>query len=103
MKLIHHPDRDAIALENVLYALGDPVRLEIVKRLANQGEQPCSSLDCKIAKSTMSNHFRILRESGVIYSRREGTQYINTLRLEDLEARFPGLMTVVLQSLSSTT
>ncbi len=98
MRLLHHPDRKNISLPCVLYALGDPVRLEIVKRLAEKGEQSCAALDCLIAKSTMSHHFRILRESGVLYCRKEGTQHINSLRREDLDALFPGLLDAVLQS-----
>ena len=95
---MHHPDRKDISLPNVLYALGDPVRLEIVQRLATKGEQSCTALDCLIAKSTMSHHFRILRESGVLYCRKEGTQHINSLRRADLDALFPGLLVAVLQS-----
>lgn len=97
MRLPYHPDRNTISLANVLYALGDPVRLEIVKRLATMGEQPCGALDFAIAKSTMSHHFKILRESGVIYCRKEGTQHMNSLRREDLDARFPGLLDAVLK------
>jgi DNA-binding transcriptional ArsR family regulator len=97
MRLLHHPDRKDIALPCVLHALGDPVRLEIVRRLAAAGEQHCVALDFPIAKSTMSNHFRILRESGIIYSRKEGTCQYNSLRREDLEACFPGLLDAVLK------
>jgi DNA-binding transcriptional ArsR family regulator len=109
MRLLYHPDRKDISLAGVLYALGDPVRLAIVKRLAASGELPCCALDCAIAdttslspkpiaKSTMSHHFRILRESGVLYSRKEGTQLINSLRRHDLDELFPGLLDAVLQS-----
>lgn len=98
MRLLHHPDKKDISLPNVLYALGDPVRLEIVKRLAQKGEQPCAALDVLIAKSTMSYHFRILRESGVLYCRKEGTQHMNSLRRDDLDALFPGLLDIVLKS-----
>ncbi|WP_019499206.1 ArsR/SmtB family transcription factor [Pseudanabaena sp. PCC 6802] len=109
MRLLYHPDRKDISLAGVLYALGDPVRLEIVKRLSTSGELPCCALDCAIAdntsispkpiaKSTMSHHFKILRESGVVYSRKEGTQLINSLRRSDLDALFPGLLNAVLQS-----
>jgi len=98
MRLVHHPEPEALTLAGVLYALGDPARLEIVKRLATQGELCCSALDCSIAKSTMSHHFRILREAGVLHTRKEGTQHINSLRREDLEARFPGLLAAVLQA-----
>jgi DNA-binding transcriptional ArsR family regulator len=109
MRLLYHPDQKDISLAGVLYALGDPVRLEIVKRLAAGGELPCCALDCAIAseesssprliaKSTMSHHFRVLRESGVLYARKEGTQHINSLRRNDLDMLFPGLLDSVLRS-----
>jgi DNA-binding transcriptional ArsR family regulator len=98
MRPLYHPDCKDLTLAGVLYALGDPVRLEIIRRLATEGELCCNALDCAIAKSTMSHHFKILRESGVVYSRKEGTQHINTLRRDDLETRFPGLLSAVLQS-----
>jgi DNA-binding transcriptional ArsR family regulator len=98
MRLLYHPDRKDISLAGVLYALGDPVRLEIVRLLAMKGEQPCAAFDFSIAKSTMSHHFRVLRESGVLYCRKEGTQHINSLRRDDLDALFPGLLDAVLQA-----
>lgn len=98
MRLLYHPDSKDISLVGVLYALGDPVRLEIVKRLAVEGELPCGSLDLSVAKSTLSHHLKLLRESGVLYCRKEGTQHINSLRRQDLELRFPGLLETVLQS-----
>ncbi len=106
MRLIQHPEPDRISLPDVLYALGDPVRLEIVRRLAAGGEQPCAcvcaGVDAKIAKSTMSHHFRILRAAGVIFTRKEGTQLLNSLRQEDLERLFPGLLAVVVGSTTAT-
>ena len=98
MRLLHHPDRKDISLAGVLYALGDPVRLEIVKRLAAKGDQPCAAFDLAIAKSTMSHHFRVLREAGVIVCRKQGTQHLNSLRTDDLDTLFPGLLDVVLQA-----
>lgn len=101
MKFLYHPDRKDITLPGVLYALGDPVRLEVVRLLATKGERCCGDFDFAIAKSTMSNHFKILRESGVVLSRKEGTQHINRLRREDLEVLFPGLLDAVLRSADS--
>lgn len=98
MRPIYHPDRRDISLPGVLYALGDPVRLEIIKRLAASGELTCAALEVPIAKSTLSHHFRILRESGVLYCRKEGTQHFNSLRREDLDALFPGLLDTILQA-----
>ena len=92
MRELFHPDISQVSLASLLYALGDPVRLEIVRRLAVQGEQPCASLCCGVAKSTLSHHFKILREAGVVFSRKEGTQRLNSLRRAELDVRFPGLM-----------
>ncbi|MEL6247904.1 MAG: helix-turn-helix transcriptional regulator [Cyanobacteria bacterium J06554_6] len=102
MRPIYHPERDQITLAGVLYALGDPVRLEIVRRLADQGEQPCRDCGGAIAKSTLSHHFKILRESGVIQSQKVGTQHLNSLREADLEACFPGLLRTILSALPQT-
>lgn len=103
MRLIQHPNPEQISIADVLYALGDPVRLEIVRRLAVGGEQPCACLcagvDAKIAKSTMSHHFRILRAAGVISTRKEGTQLLNSLRRKDLDGLFPGLLDVVVRAI----
>ena len=98
MKLLYHPDCSQISLAGVLYALGDPVRLQIVQQLAADGELTCNAFDCDVAKSTLSHHFKILRESGVLYSRKEGTQHINSLRRDELQELFPGLLDAVLQA-----
>ena len=98
MRPVYHPDRKDITLAGVLYALGDPIRLEIVKLLATQGELPCAAFELSVAKSTMSHHFKLLREAGILYCRKQGTQHMNSLRCEDLEACYPGLLDTVLKS-----
>ena len=98
MRFLYHPDQKHISLAGVLYALGDPLRLEIVRRLATKGEHCCADFDFAIAKSTMSNHFKILRKSGVVLTRKEGTHHINILRREDLEVLFPGLLDAILKA-----
>ena len=86
-----------LELTEVLGALSDPVRLEIVRQLAaDQEERTCGSFGLPIAKSTATHHFRVLREAGVIASREEGTRKFNRLRRDDLEARFPGLLDAIL-------
>ncbi len=97
MKTLHHPDKKDLQLTSVLYALSDPVRLQIVTSLCAQSDQPCGTLELPVAKSTASHHFKVLRESGVIHVRQEGTQRCMTLRREDLDARFPGLLDAVLE------
>jgi DNA-binding transcriptional ArsR family regulator len=96
-----HPRRAEIELGAVLHALSDPVRLRIVAALAAaDGEHTCGSFDLPVTKSTCTHHFKILREAGVIQQRREGTARLNTLRSDDLEARFPGLLATILEAAS---
>ena len=98
MRLPNHPAAADISLIRVLHALSDPARLSIVTTLATQGPLACGALNLSIAKSTASHHFRVLREAGVIQMQAEGTQFINSLRRDDLHSRFPGLLDVILQS-----
>ena len=87
-----HPARDELELAAVLHALSDPIRLRIVRGLAEEGERSCGSFDVPVTKSTCTHHFKVLREAGVIRQRQEGTARLNTLRRDDLDARFPGLL-----------
>src|SRR6202048_2183788 len=93
-----HPERAEIELAAVLHALSDPVRLLIVAGLAERAERSCKSFDLPVVKSTCTHHFRVLREAGVIHQRQEGTTRLNSLRREDLERRFPGLLDSVLKA-----
>jgi len=96
---LHHPDRDEIELAGVLHALSDPHRLEIVRTLAEDSEpRPCGTMELGLSKSTMTHHFRTLRETGVIEQHRDGTARLTSLRRDDLDARFPGLLDAVLTS-----
>ena len=84
-------------LATVLQALSDPVRLRIVAALADDGgEHSCGSFELPVTKSTCSHHFKVLREAGVISQRPQGTARLNTLRREELDGRFPGLLDSVL-------
>jgi DNA-binding transcriptional ArsR family regulator len=91
-----HPGRAEIELAAVLHALSDPMRLRIVAALAAGDERTCKSFELPVVKSTCTHHFRVLREAGVIRQRQEGTARLNSLRREDLEACFPGLLAAVL-------
>ncbi|WP_395490640.1 ArsR/SmtB family transcription factor [Cedecea davisae] len=95
--IANHPEREQIRLENVLFALGNPLRLEIVKSLADGVELSCGALRKDVAKSTMTHHWRVLRDSGVIWQRPQGRENLISLRREDLDARFPGLLETLLR------
>jgi DNA-binding transcriptional ArsR family regulator len=97
MRTYNHPDPEDFALERVFHALSDPVRLGIVLHLARVKEATCGELDGGRPKSSMSPHFRILREAGLVQTRVEGTMHQNTLRRAELDARFPGLMAAVIK------
>lgn len=90
-------------LHEVLAALGDPVRLDIVRQLAARGEVPCGGFEFDLAKSTLSHHFKVLREAGVVGARSEGTSLINYLEREAIDRRFPGLLDGVLSALPAKT
>ena len=91
------PAKKELQLTAVLYALSDEVRLGIVRQLAKKGEQPCGVFEVDRPKSSLSHHFRVLRESGVVATRKDGKLLMNSLRREDLEARFPGLLKAILK------
>jgi DNA-binding transcriptional ArsR family regulator len=94
----YHPARDDISLPTVLYALSDPVRLRMVRAMAESGEKACGTFGIPLAKATVSHHIKVLRDAGVIWTRHEGTLHLNTLRRDDLEARFPGLLDAILNA-----
>ena len=96
MRAYKHPDPESFELERILYALSDPVRLEIVRQLAGVAEATCGELDGGRPKSSVSHHFRVLRDSGLVHTRNVGTTHMNSLRGEELDARFPGLLSAIL-------
>jgi DNA-binding transcriptional ArsR family regulator len=93
---LHHPTVREIDLTRVLFALSDPTRLTIVRELAAADDQPCGSFPVTVSKSTLSQHFAVLRDAGVIRTRVDGTQRFQTLRRAELDKRFPGLLDAVL-------
>jgi DNA-binding transcriptional ArsR family regulator len=98
---IPHPSRAEMTLEGVLHALSDPIRLEIVRMAAQADSQPCNAFIERIPKSTMSHHWKVLREAGVIRQTQHGVQRLNSLRRKDLDARFPGLLDAILNAPSA--
>ena len=96
MRTIHHPAIEHVTLSQVLHALSDPIRLSVVRQLVMAGEATCSALDCGRPKSSMSHHFRVLREAGLVRTRTDGPAHRNELRRSEIDRLFPGLLTAVL-------
>ncbi len=97
----HHPSRAELELPGVLHALSDPARLEIVQRLAQGDEPSCGMFELGLSKATLSHHFRVLREAGLVRTRPDGRKRLLSLRDDDLNACFPGLLDAVLSRKSS--
>jgi DNA-binding transcriptional ArsR family regulator len=100
---LSHPNMDDVTVAGILYALADPVRLAIVNELlyAECGvscTETAHRLAMPMPKSTCSQHYRILREAGVIRSERKGVQLTSHVRWRELEARFPGLLRSILEA-----
>ncbi|MEU1962299.1 helix-turn-helix domain-containing protein [Nocardia sp. NPDC019304] len=96
--MLPEPDRADLRLDHVLAALSDPLRLTMVRRLlldSPDTDRPCSWFGIDRPKSTLTHHFRVLREAGVTRQRRYGLERRSQVRVEDLEARFPGLLDLV--------
>lgn len=103
MKPLFHPSVEDLTVESILHALSDPVRVAICAKLIG-GDCPysCSNFlkidEKEIPKSTLSQHFRALREAGLIRSERRGVEMLNTSRVPEIERRFPGLIAPILNA-----
>ncbi|MEU4769232.1 helix-turn-helix domain-containing protein [Actinosynnema sp. NPDC023794] len=98
MPNLDEPERSAIELGAVLHALSDATRLAVVRQIESDGERLCGALMVEVAKSTLSQHLRVLREAGITRTRARGNQRWVSLRRDDLDELFPGLLDVVLRA-----
>jgi DNA-binding transcriptional ArsR family regulator len=95
---LSHPDVSSVEVDDVLRALADPTRRRILRLLIAEGDRPCGTFGLPVAASTLSHHLRTLRNAGILRQYDDGRQRMNTLRLDELEARFPGLVRTVLDA-----
>lgn len=103
MRSLFHPAMDDVRLEAILHALSDPVRVSIFAEISCKGSvQTCSAFasvgDRVIPKSSLSQHFKVLREAGLIHSERHGVEMCNATRFAEVEERFPGLLPAILEA-----
>lgn len=96
MRQMEHPDLADATLEGALSALGDPIRLSVIRVLADGQEHLQGDFDVPVSTSTLSHHMKTLRQAGLAQSRPEGTRCFVSLRPE-FDERFPGLLASVLQ------
>ncbi len=96
MRTVAHPALGEVELPEALHALSDPVRLEIIRTLARDGECPCGSFGVQVSKSTLSHHLKVLRQAGLTETRPDGTLRLISLRREEFDERFPELLGSVL-------
>src|SRR5580658_1834092 len=97
MRALLHPSVEDVSVETVLHALSDPVRVAIFAQIAaSSAKQTCSDFlvvrEQVVPKSTLSQHFKVLREAGLIRSERHGVEMHNTSRCAEIDKRFPGLI-----------
>src|SRR5438270_7959733 len=103
MRPLFHPSIEEVTVEGILHALSDPVRVAMYADIvAQECPQSCSNFlrvsDKAIPKSTLSQHFKILREAGLIRSERHGVEMRNISRCTELEQRFPGLIRAIVRA-----
>ena len=103
MRPLFHPSIEDITVEGILHALSDPIRVAIFADLVSQEcPQNCSTFltvsDKTIPKSTLSQHFRALREAGLIRGERRGVEVHNTSRFAEIEQRFPGMIRAIVNA-----
>ena len=93
---VDEPANERLSLTDVLHALSDPTRIAVVAQLDRVGEMSCGCLTVSVAKSTLSQHLRVLREAGVTHTRPDGNQRWLSVRRHTLDAQFPNLLDAVL-------
>jgi DNA-binding transcriptional ArsR family regulator len=103
MRPLVHPSIEEITVEGILHALSDPVRVAIFAEIvASDRSRNCSNFlkvsERNIPKSTLSQHFKILREAGLIRGERRGVEMQNTSRCSEIDARFPGLIAAIVKA-----
>ena len=98
MAEFEHPPIESLGVTVVLFALSDPARLAIVRQLSSSAaEATCQSVALDMPKSTRSHHLRVLREAGIVHMTPRGREKVLTLRRDELEGRWPGLLGAVLE------
>lgn len=97
MKKSYSHNLKKMPLSTIFDALSDPVRLDVMIFLLKENEITCGECKSSVAKSTMSHHFKVLREAGLIQKREEGTTHYLSVRRDEIDARIPGLLAMLMK------
>lgn len=100
---LEHPAMAEVTVSSVLHALSDRTRVSIVRELLASDEMACGTFHVDVSASTLSHHFKVLRESGIIRQREAGRHRMTTLRLDELNERFPSLIPAILAEYAAET
>ncbi|WP_374213007.1 ArsR/SmtB family transcription factor [Crossiella sp. SN42] len=95
-----HPEVAEMELRSVLSALADDHRRLVIVTLLGEPEdteRTCLSFGLPVSKSTLTHHFRVLREAGLVRQVDRGNSRKVRLRRNDIEERFPGLLALLAQ------
>lgn len=94
-----HTHPDEVSVLTALSALADPVRIQLIRELAGSADwaRTCGSFDVPVGKAALSHHLSVLRGAGLVEQRDEGPRRVNRLRRQEFDARFPGLLDLVLR------
>jgi DNA-binding transcriptional ArsR family regulator len=94
MSPLVHPAIEEVELTTVLQALADPVRLRLVTQLLDGEPRSCApeAWHVDVHKSTLSHHYKVLREAGLTRTNVHGRNRSVQLRRAELDERFPGLL-----------
>ncbi|MHA5053226.1 ArsR/SmtB family transcription factor [Streptomyces sp. SD15] len=94
-----HTDPEDVSVLTALSAVADPVRIKLIRELAGSSDwtRSCGSFDVPVGKAALSHHFSVLRGAGLVEQRDQGPKRVNRLRREEFEARFPGLLDLLLR------
>jgi DNA-binding transcriptional ArsR family regulator len=103
MRPLFHPSIEDITVEGILHALSDPVRVAIFAQIVGSDcSRNCSNFlkisEKSVPKSTLSLHFKVLREAGLIRGERRGVEMQNTSRCLEVDKRFPGLIAAIVHA-----
>ena len=103
MRPLFHPSVEDVTVEAILHALSDPVRVAIFTQIVGSDcSRNCSNFlnvsEKTIPKSTLSLHFKALREAGLIWGERRGVEMHNTSRCAEVDQRFPGLIAAIVNA-----